>query len=333
MGEEVMLFRWEAFDFTKRQVHVSCPKCFALSKHLIEQTKGTDVTCSCGFSAAIAYNGEALEQYDAFMGIHPHPGTEPAVEVNPEKRVEIADVVDEARYAERIQRDMVEKDSAFRKVWLGDWHTEELEWSVVEIRFNVEQLMTRLLCPHCGNASAFPVSQLVDWREDRLPERYAIQCNVCWMVSLGPNYSVRDWLDQKEVQAKGIFTGIDWDRKTNAGHEAARRLFREFEAELERFGVHYKGQRGPFCGVLQEALNRAGVVLVTHEYFESLDQSDVRCSQQAVELDRVALDELNLSPEVVEQIQKRMVVAEAAVVQELQCVPGSQIFPSGRDRK
>ena len=61
-GQEVLMFRWEAFDFAAHQVHVSCPKCFALSKHPILQTM-IGVTCPCSFRAPIAFHAEASQMF------------------------------------------------------------------------------------------------------------------------------------------------------------------------------------------------------------------------------------------------------------------------------
>lgn len=67
---ETVLFRFEKFDFTKCEVHVSCPHCFALSKWSIESTLESAVTAfecqHCPFSGGVRLGPAAIEEYQTW---------------------------------------------------------------------------------------------------------------------------------------------------------------------------------------------------------------------------------------------------------------------------
>jgi hypothetical protein len=60
----VYLFHWETNDFTLCQVHVSCPKCFTLSKHSLDLFKSRLQCPACPFSGPIAYDAAGLIGYE-----------------------------------------------------------------------------------------------------------------------------------------------------------------------------------------------------------------------------------------------------------------------------
>jgi hypothetical protein len=67
IGYQRQMFRWEAFDFDKQRVHVSCPICFRLTRTTIDAiVTATPITCAhadCTFSALIECDEEGRRQY------------------------------------------------------------------------------------------------------------------------------------------------------------------------------------------------------------------------------------------------------------------------------
>jgi len=58
-------WRFEKFDFDKRQVHLSCPICYALARLRIDDAMGT-IDCpqaNCTFTGEVQFDSNAETQY------------------------------------------------------------------------------------------------------------------------------------------------------------------------------------------------------------------------------------------------------------------------------
>src|SRR2546428_3354023 len=64
---QAILFRWEAFDFAKCEVHVSCPKCFTLTRVPLEHLFASVECACCHLKAPIAYSETAARTYNTFL--------------------------------------------------------------------------------------------------------------------------------------------------------------------------------------------------------------------------------------------------------------------------